>query len=289
MFSQFFGNYLLENQKISTEQYSSCMNYISANHVKLGRLAEIEGLLARKQANELNYLQMENDRQIGDLAVERGYLTKSEVNYLLKCQGNPYLIFIQALEENHFMERDDIDACIAAYQEENGFSDQIMDAIKNGQIEHLLPAFADVEDERLQTLLGLILRNIIRFVNSYLRIDKGEFATSLPTKYIASQKMTGDYEVLIGFSSDDDGILMIADGYAKEVFDEVNEDAMDSVAEFVNCVCGLYAAELSYHNVSLDMLPPVYEFDSSISDSDSFFVLPLFIQNKKINLIVQIK
>ena len=66
MFSQFFGNYLLENQKITTEQYSSCMKYIAANRVKLGLLAESEGLLARKQANELNYLQMENDRQIGD-------------------------------------------------------------------------------------------------------------------------------------------------------------------------------------------------------------------------------
>ena len=28
MFSQFFGQYLLDNQKITAEQFSSCMKYI---------------------------------------------------------------------------------------------------------------------------------------------------------------------------------------------------------------------------------------------------------------------
>lgn len=288
MFSQFFGNYLLENQKITTEQYSSCMKYIAANRVKLGLLAESEGLLARKQANELNYLQMENDRQIGDLAVARGYLTESDIKYLLRCQGNPYLIFVQALEENNYMTRDEIDECVAAYQKANGFSDKILDAIKNGNIERLLPAFADIEDERYQTLLGLSLRNIIRFINSYIRLEKGKFVTSLSARYLVYQKLSGDFNVLIGFSSDDDGILAIADGYAKEVFDIVDEDALDSVGEFVNCVSGLYAAELSYQDVLIDMLPPEYCFDGSLSRIGDFFVLPLYIEGRKSNLIIQI-
>ena len=97
MFSQFFGNYLLENQKITAEQFDSCMNYIKANRVKLGLIAESEGLLTRTQANELNYLQMQTDKRFGDLAVEKGYLTETDVNYLLSRQGNPYLIFIQSL------------------------------------------------------------------------------------------------------------------------------------------------------------------------------------------------
>ena len=281
MFSQFFGNYLLENQKITTEQYSSCMKYIAANRVKLGLLAESEGLLARKQANELNYLQMENDRQIGDLAVARGYLTESDIKYLLRCQGNPYLIFVQALEENNYMTRDEIDECVAAYQKANGFSD-------NANIERLLPAFADIEDERYQTLLGLSLRNIIRFINSYIRLEKGKFVTSHSARYLVYQKLSGDFNVLIGFSSDDDGILSLADGYANAVFDIVDEDALDSVGEFVNCVSGLYAAELSYQDVLIDMLPPEYCYDGSLSQIGDFFVLPLYIEGRKSNLIIQI-
>lgn len=77
MFSQFFGQYLLDNQKITAEQFSSCMKYIKDNRVKLGLIAENEGLLTRNQANELNYLQMQTDKRFGDLAVEKGYLTGS--------------------------------------------------------------------------------------------------------------------------------------------------------------------------------------------------------------------
>ena len=68
MFSQFFGQYLLDNQKITAEQFSSCMKYIKDNRVKLGLIAENEGLLTRNQANELNYLQMQTDKRFGDLA-----------------------------------------------------------------------------------------------------------------------------------------------------------------------------------------------------------------------------
>lgn len=71
------------------------MKYIKDNRVKLGLIAENEGLLTRNQANELNYLQMQTDKRFGDLAVEKGYLTEADVNYLLGRQGNPYLIFIQ--------------------------------------------------------------------------------------------------------------------------------------------------------------------------------------------------
>ena len=93
MFSQFFGKYLLDTGKITDDQFNSCMEYIKANRVQLGLIAETEGMLTRTQANELNYLQMQTDKLFGDLAVEKGYLTTSDITYLLGRQGNPYLIF----------------------------------------------------------------------------------------------------------------------------------------------------------------------------------------------------
>ena len=152
MFSQFFGQYLLDNQKITAEQFSSCMKYIKDNRVKLGLIAENEGLLTRNQANELNYLQMQTDKRFGDLAVEKGYLTEADVNYLLGRQGNPYLIFIQGLEENGIMSREEIETALDAFQKENGFSDEILKAIQDGNIEGMIPAFVDAKDSRLSLI-----------------------------------------------------------------------------------------------------------------------------------------
>lgn len=288
MFSQFFGNYLLENQKITAEQFSSCMEYIMANRVKLGLIAENEGLLTRKQANELNQLQMQSDKRFGDLAVEKGYLTESDVTYLLGRQGNPFLIFIQALAENNCLSREEIDSCLSSFQTDNGYSDSVMDAIKEGNIEQMLPAFIDIEDSRYSNLIGLTLRNIIRFVSSYIRIGKGTFVSSLSAKYAAIQHTKGDYDGFLGFCCDTDDILAIAEGFAKESFDTVDEDALDSVCEFTNCVNGLRAAELSYQDVHIDMLPPEMLFDATIQNDSAFYVLPVYVGGKKSDLVIYI-
>ena len=64
----------------------------------------------------------------------------------------------------------------------------------------------------------------------------------------------------------------MADGYAKEEFPTVDEDALDSIAEFTNCVNGLYAAELSFQNISLDMMPPTLSFDEKIDINGEYYL-----------------
>ena len=288
MFSQFFGNYLLENQKITAEQFASCMDYIKENRVKLGLIAEKEGLLSREQAEELNELQTQSDKRFGDLAIENGYLTEYDVSYLLSRQGNLYLIFVQALEENNILTRDEVDQEIPAFQSSYGFSDEQLKAVEDGDIEKVLPAFIGDEDSKYIPLVGLALRNLIRFVSSYIRIDKGTTVSSLSSRYMAYQRTTGDYDGFLGFASDDDeSLLSIAEAFAKETFDAMDEDALDSVSEFTNCINGLYATEQSYQNISIDMLPPEFLFDGTIEDQDNFIVIPVFIEGQKVNLFVK--
>jgi CheY-specific phosphatase CheX len=264
------------------------MEYIKTHRVKVGLIAENEGLLSRQQADELNYLQMHSDKKFGDLAIEKGYLTESDITYLLGLQGNPYLIYVQALEDSGILTRDEIADALVDFKNDNNYSDEILNAIKTGDIDTILPTLVDTENPRYLELIGLTLRNIVRFVNTYLRMGKASFVNSLSAKYLAFQCTEGDYEGFLGFCSDSDNILAIADGYAKEKFDAVDEDSLDAVAEFINCVNGLYAAELSYQNIKIDMLPPVLQFDGTISRDDTFCVLPVYIESKKIDLVIKI-
>ena len=87
MFSQFFGQYLLDNQKITAEQFSSCMKYIKDNRVKLGLIAENEGLLTRNQANELNYLEV--------LEIHRLEYDRDDVHYVQE-----FLLYLIGAAEN---------------------------------------------------------------------------------------------------------------------------------------------------------------------------------------------
>lgn len=287
MFSQFFGNYLLNKGKITKAQFTSCMEYMRANRVKLGLIAETEGILTRKQSDELNQLQMQSDKRFGDLAIEKGYLTDADISHLLQLQGNPYLIFVQALEENNIFNRDEITELVVQFQKDAGLTNTALESIKYGDFDRLLPSFVDTDKEDYLSLMALALRNIVRFVSSYIRIDKAEKIFEYSAKYIAYQKTTGAYEGFLGFASDDDAILTVADGYAGEYFEKPDEDALDSVCEFTNCINGLHATELSYKEISIDMLPPEFMFDGTITDAEGFYVLPMYITGKKVDLIIK--
>ena len=287
MFSQFFGNYLLKKKKITKDQFSSCMEYMRANRVKLGLVAESEGLITRKQADELNRLQMQTDKRFGDLAIERGYLTDTDISHLLQLQGSPYLIFVQALEENNILHRDETMKLVSDFQKESGLTNTALEAIKCGDFDRLLPTFAAVEKEEYLILMSLALRNIVRFVSPYIRLKTAKKVTQYSASYIAFQRTIGAYDGFLGFASDDNAILSIADGFAGEYFEEPDIDALDAVGEFTNCINGLRATELSYQEIPIYMLPPEFLFHSSVKDSDGFYILPIYITGKKVDMIIK--
>lgn len=287
MFSQFFGNYLLDKGKITNDDFSACMEYMKANRVKLGLVAESEGLITREQSEELNRLQLQTDKRLGDLAIEKGYLTNADVSHLLQLQGSPYLIFVQALEDNHLFDRSETMRLLADFQQDYGLTNTALEAIKCGDFDRLLPTFVLSDNKMYLSLMSLALRTIVRFVSSYIRIDTAKSVTEYSARYIARQKTIGAYEGFLGFASDTDAILTIANGYAGEYFERPDMDALDSVGEFTNCINGLHATDLSYQDIPIDMLPPEYLFDSGIKDPDGFFVLPIYIIGKKIDMIIK--
>lgn len=287
MFSQFFGNYLLEKGKITNEDFSSCMEYMKANRVKLGLVAESEGLITRRQSDELNQLQMQTDKRFGDLAIEKGYLTDADISHLLQLQGSPYLIFVQALEENRLFDRKETLKLLADFQQDCSLTNTALEAIKCGDFDRLLPTFVVTDNEMYLSLMSLALRNLVRFVSPYIRIETARKATGYSARYIALQRTVGAYEGFLGFASDTDAILTIASGYAGEYFEKPDMDALDSVGEFVNCINGLHATDLSYRDVPIDMLPPEYLFDSSVKDPNGFYILPMYIIGKRIDMIIK--
>ena len=95
MFGLYFTHYLMEKNKISQSQFEGILQQLQQSRIKLGFIAVTERLLSKKQADEINDLQRKIDQRFGDIAIEKGYLLKEEVTYLLNQQNNSYLLFLQ--------------------------------------------------------------------------------------------------------------------------------------------------------------------------------------------------
>ena len=100
MVESIIGSYLVDSGRITRQQFRAALDKMDSVRVKLGLIAVSEGFMTFAQAEEVNRLQAMCDKRFGDIAVEKGYLTDEQVGKLLKRQGDAYLTFIQALEDD---------------------------------------------------------------------------------------------------------------------------------------------------------------------------------------------
>ena len=286
MFEQHFANYLLEEQRISKEQYSLVRERQTGARVKLGLIAVAEKLLTNEQAEKLNALQRRTDRRFGDLAVENGYLSAEQVDKLLEMQGNPYLQMVQILAENGILTMEQIENALCDYQSEYGFSSDDLQVLKSGNLDLIVPLFVQTGNALATKYISLAIRNIIRFINNQPLIGTMNKVTTYSFGNLAYQETTGDHNLWLGLASQGDQLAEIASPFAKESFAKMDEDAFDSVCEFINCINGLFSTELSYRDIILTMQPPLFTQNQKLSSAHGLLVIPIALNGQQIDLIV---
>lgn len=287
MFKELFGSYLIESRKITKEQFTSLKNAMSSMRVKLGIIAVSEKFITEKQAEEINRAQAAMDKRFGDIAVEKGYLTDDQVGHLLSMQGNPYMQFVQAITEAGILTLEEVENAVLDYQQKNNFSDSDIDDIKSGDIDKITSIFVNSDSSMANELLSLAVRNIIRFISTEVSINTVEEISTYEFEHIAYQEVIGDHKILLGFSGSGTNLLSIANIYAKEEFEAIDEDSYDSVCEFINCINGLYASKLSNEDIDIDMVPPLF-CDNSKMDAAKIFKLSITILGTSVDLIAVI-
>ncbi len=287
MFDVYFGKYLQDTGVITEEQYLDIIEANRKNRVKLGIIAVADGLLTEEQADEINRIQAQEDARFGDIAVRKGYLTDAQVGELLRKQGDSYLLLVQELLERNILSLEEIQKHINHYKKSERFTSLDIDALKSADIDSVIQVF--IREMQVPAVikdyLALMARNMVRFIDNKIRFERIEKIYTYTNKYIASQSFTGDYELFIGIGGN--GNKIIGESYAKEVFDNIDEDCLDAVCEFINVSNGIYASKLSQEEIVLDMLPPTMYTDVTTIDTDGImFLLPCFVRGQRVDIVV---
>ena len=288
MVSSIVGNYLLAKGLISEEQLTDIFAEQRKVRVKLGLIAVAEGLMTQEEADRVNQLQAVMDKRFGDIAVDKGYLTEGQVDSLLKKQGNAYLAFAQALENQQLMTVEQLEQYLIDYQCENSLTASDMEAIKSDDVDRILRLYLPVKTEDYLPIATLAVRTLIRLIDSELYPEKAYLTSELAAQKAAVQYVEGDTPINCGMACDGDNLLKVASIFGQEEFEKVDEDALDAVAELMNCINGLYASALSKDGVSTELMPPEYSADITQVACAEMLVLPLVIKGAKVNFLIAI-
>ncbi len=289
MFTNIFGNYLVKKKIITEDEFFTIKMQIDKTRVKLGLIAVSEKLMTEEQADEVNYKQQMMDRKFGDIAVSMGYLTDVQVERLLTLQGNSYMRFCQATVDKGIMTLEQIEGALDYFKKENGFTFADIENIKSGDVDRILPLYLpSIPDGPYTDLLSLTFRCINRLASDDISLKRGYKTMNYRTGAVAMQEVVGDYSVLTAFSGDDKGILAIAEAFAKQFFDGVGIDALDSVGEFINICHGLFATEKSNEGMNLNLMPPKLSKDPVEISGSMVVVIPIFINQQPLDWIVSL-
>jgi len=287
MFGVYFGKYLQDVGVLTNEQYNDIVEKSRTARVKMGLLAVSEGLMTQAQAEEVNQIQAMKDARFGDIAVSKGYLTEEQVMMLLKKQGDSYLLFVQALIENDLLSLEDIQKHLNHYKKSERLTALDIDALKSSDIDQIIPIFVKdaVVSPVIKDYLALMARNIVRIIDNKIRFEKVERINTYTNKFIASQCFTGDYELFIGICGD--GNKAFGEAYAKEEFEQIDEDCLDATCEFINVCNGLFASRLSQEEIQIDMLPPnMYTEVTTIENEGMMLLLPCYVKGKRADIVI---
>lgn len=279
MFSQYYGNYLLNTNIISSEQLLEALQKKNETRMKLGVLAINAGYMTAGQVENVHKQQAVKNMRIGDLAVAMGYMTNEQVDELLTSQKPGYLLLGQTLVDLGYLTNAQFEETIKAYKEKYSITEADMtsatQSTSNSMAETLLENITDNKKKHLYSVyISLLINDLVRFVGADFTILACD-ANSIPKDaiYFGSQDVTDNDVKLFGTSivANSKSVLEFASRYADEPITEVDEYAYASLCDFINLQNGLYTVNLSNEeSLEYKLTPPVYNdtFDSATITSD---------------------
>jgi len=168
MFSQFFGNFILNNKLVTPSQLADALEVKSSTRLKLGVLAINAGLMTSSQVEEVHSMQSRVDKRFGDIAVDLGFVTEEQINSLLSTQKTGYLILGQALVDKGYLTNSQFEQALSDYKEKFKLSDDDFTSEKQDKLDNIISEFYHFDTisnaKKFTQYVHLLFKNLIRFI-----------------------------------------------------------------------------------------------------------------------------
>ena len=244
MFSQSFGNFILNKGYLTKNQVLEALSIERETHVKIGVLAVNSGKISAEQVEQIHLFQQSTDKRFGEIAIEKGYITQQELDDMLSQQKS-HIALMQAIIDLGFMDLKKIDKIFTEYTNENEITndgDKILENIIKEVVE---------DNDTHYNYLYLMIRNINRFLDSLVVIDKSD----LPEINLSvQQNITGAINISTNLVLNSEATEKMVEKFSIQ---GLEIDDCEIVQEYLNLVNGLYLVNLSDNGYECQMQAPI--------------------------------
>jgi CheY-specific phosphatase CheX len=288
MLNRLFGNYLVDKGKITQEQLESFLPVDKELKAEVETIAVILRMVTPAAAVELLEKIDKESERFGDKAVDEGLLTDDKLDTILTYQSNNFVKFAQVLIDNGIVTLLEINKLIGDFQTEKGYNNSQISALVHDDTEQCVNIFVPLKSPALKTLVLTIVQTITRLIDADMYLDKAYVSKSIQIDKFASQMIIGDMRIKVYLTAPDNGLLAVANNFTGDVYEEVSEDALDNVGEFINCMNGLFATNLSYEDISVDMNSPEYSLEGPFISNSKVYVIPIHANGYEFKAVLEV-
>ncbi len=281
MFTQFFGNYLLNENLVTPEQLIDGLQAKKNTRMKLGVLAINAGYMTAGQVETVHMKQSTMDKRFGDIAVECGFVTSEQIDELLNQQPQGYLLLGQAFVDKGYMTNAQFEDAIRTYKEKYSLTDEDLNEGEDGKSSVMVDSLIDLSStsnpDLYKEYIILLMNNLIRFTGDDYTPLKPEFNLSDNSElYITVQGINNGFDVDTALVADEETLIQFASRYADESFTEMNEYVDASACDFMNLHNGLFTVNMSNEKeLELKLTPPSTKKGINADDHGDVIVLPV--------------
>lgn len=251
---RFFGQYLLERGRITSEQLVAALEQQKSVQTPIGMLALERSLLTVEQIKQILVEQKKTGLRFGEQAVALGMLTQPQVDELLQDQEVSHRVRLgEVLVARGYLTLEVMEKELKEYKkEEEKISSEVADAFGKLLHKNLVKTFTD-----------LMILMLTQFAKQDIKIERCEMGKDKVRlfRWVISQKIAGsnvEFKYLLSVPAK--LLLQMASTMLDDNIKTADELALDATKEFVNIANGNACARLSENGMSLNMLPPeVYE------------------------------
>lgn len=294
MYSQFFGNYLLNNKLVTAKQLAEAMEIKSETRMKLGVLAINAGYMNARQVETVHDEQQRVDKKFGELAVELGYMTLEQVNKLVASQKTGFLVLGQALVDMGYLTNSQFSNAINDYKLKYKIKSEDNFSATSAAMISIVSEFYHFGNasctKTVTEYISLLLKNIIRFIGDDFTPLEATLINNFKCERVISQQICGKFSAFTAIEANDSTIAEFASHFAQEELNTVDEYTEAAVGEFLNLHNGLFAVNMSNDNdIELELQPQNAEHNTVLDLKTNAFCVPIVFTFGTVNFIISTK
>lgn len=257
---KFFGQFLIEQGEIDAGQLREALDLMRAENKQLGEIAVQKGFLRQSDADWINLQQRTTDQCFGELAQELELLTAEQLTEVVKLQQETRLFIGEALVQLDSLNGDELPT--------------LLDQFKTDQSPYQSATNAQESPQAESRLATLILDLLPKFCMRTARLNvKAGSALPEPSlermEHRVGIKIYGPPSIEVIIDCDREFGRLLAAGVSGIDPERLSQDLIsDGVGEFLNIVGGNAVAVLERDGIVTRLGPP--EQDCRIDGGTGF-------------------